>query len=122
MRRFLIITLALFASTAAIAKDIFPYKADGAKRDWFLQTNIRSCTQEKYWQNLDGTEEATLDCCNCNALALADVTTDQDQLEQWRAHASNSKIPEALREKWQTAYRACAKHLSLPAVPSRDKQ
>src|SRR5262249_39087626 len=116
MKNLIIVAALMVACTAAVAKDRFPYKEDGPKRDWFLQTSVRYCTQDQYWIKLAGSEQETLDFCNCKALYLADTMTDQDQLDQWRAHADHTKIPATLRDKWQTAYQSCSKHLNLPPV------
>jgi|SRR6516165_3457319 hypothetical protein len=120
MKNLIIVAALMAACTAAVAKDKFPYKDDGSRRDWYLQTSIRACTQDQYWMKL-GSEQEVLDFCNCKALYLADALTDEDVSEQYRAQTGR-KIPAELQGKWQASYGACMKHFTkLPPVPSRER-
>ena len=121
MRRFAFALALAVVVSPAVAKDKFPYKEDGPKRNWYLQTTIRVCTRDPYWSRL-GSDQEVLDFCNCKALYLADVTTDQDISDQYKAQAAHTKVPAELTDKWQTAYTACqGKFTNLPPVPERGK-
>ena len=120
MRRFAFALALAVVVSPAVAKDKFPYKEDGPKRNWYLQTTIRVCTRDPYWSRL-GSDQEVLDFCNCKALYLADALTDEDVSEQYRAQTGR-KIPAELQGKWQASYGACMKHFTkLPPVPSRER-
>lgn len=114
------LTLGLLSSSA-IAKDVFPYKADGKKRDWYLQTTIRACQRDPYWTRL-GTDKEVLDFCNCKSLYLADILTEQDVADQYRAMSVHASFPASLTDKWQASYTACQGRFGeLPSVPKREE-
>ena len=121
-----IAALSIATMASAIAQenssDDFPYKEDGPERDFFLQTFIRSCTQNEHWLKVGASEKETTNFCNCKALYTADIWTREDDLEWHRSKVSHTKVPASIYEKWQKANMSCQKHFSkLPKVPERKK-
>jgi hypothetical protein len=107
---------------AVSAPDETPYKEDGPKRDWFLQSFIRVCEQEPRWLKISANQKETIEFCTCKALFTADIWTIEDDLEYERSKLGYIKLPAATFDKWIQSTLACQKHFSkLPKVPSRSK-
>jgi hypothetical protein len=108
---------------AAAIEDETPYKEDGPRRTFFVQSWIRSCEQQPVWIKMAANQKETTAFCTCKALFLADIWTTEDELEWVRAHQSYTKLPAETHDKWEQAELSCQKHFSkLPKVPARSKK
>ena len=95
----------------------YPYKKDGAHRDWFLQTGIAKCVKISSKGGL-GSQKEVLAFCECKFLFLADIITGED--ETW--WYETEKVSAQFLEKTDRAESACKHHFSkLPKVPERKK-
>jgi hypothetical protein len=93
----------------------YPYKKDGAHRDWFLQAGIAKCIKNE--DGLGSRKEVSA-FCECKFLSLADTLTGED--ETW--WYENQKVSAQFLEKADQATSACKHHFSkLPKVPERKK-
>jgi hypothetical protein len=112
--------IAALTPTVAQVPDELPYKEDGPRREYFLRTSLRNCMQEPWWKKMAANEKETTQFCECKVLFTADIWTREDDLEFYRAKASNTKLPAETYLKWEQANLACQKHFSkLPKAPSR---
>src|SRR5262249_10892199 len=86
-------SIALLTQAVAQVPDELPYKEDGPERDFFLKSAVRVCVQDSHWQKIAANEKETLQFCECKAMFTADIWTREDDLEFYRAKASNTKLP-----------------------------
>ena len=110
---------ARFAEAHATEPKIYyPYKKDGAHRDWFLQSGIAKCVKG-YQDSGLGSQQEILAFCECKFLTMADTLTGED--EAW--YYENHKVSAQFLEKKDQAENSCKHHFSkLPKIPERKKQ
>jgi len=124
MRQLLLTTaivLAAIGGAAAQDDDEYPYRADGPKRDLFIQQSISGCVVAPIWKNM-GSEKEVKAFCECKALFMADNWSQEDEDEWIRSYSAKEKAPASINAKWKQSQLACVQNFKkLPKVPARAK-
>jgi hypothetical protein len=108
---------ALFLTTGTAQAIEYPYREDGPKREWYIQSGFPVCIEFDSYKKLGDKKEVSAFCI-CKGEHLADSTTAED-VAWWRDFRKRSA---QMEEKAEQAEIACKHHFSkLPKIPERKK-